>query len=108
MVQVTVIAEGLTEEQFIKRLIAPAVRHLEVFVNLRGCCLPIPTHWHTLNRAGTRVNKSWRRCVQALIRLSTSTTAMRQCRRGASRSCCSRNTKKYVMAHWLPSGLRFR
>ncbi|MDR2013835.1 MAG: DUF4276 family protein [Rhodanobacter sp.] len=32
MVAVTVIAEGQTEEQFIKRLIAPAVRHLGVFV----------------------------------------------------------------------------
>ena len=32
MVEVTVIAEGLTEEQFVKRLIAPAVRHLGVFV----------------------------------------------------------------------------
>lgn len=32
MVEVIVFAEGPTEEQFIKRLVAPAVRHLQVFV----------------------------------------------------------------------------
>lgn len=32
MVEVVVFAEGPTEEQFIKRLVAPAVRHLQVFV----------------------------------------------------------------------------
>jgi hypothetical protein len=32
MVEVIVFAEGQTEEQFIKRLVAPAVRHLQVFV----------------------------------------------------------------------------
>lgn len=32
MMEVIVIAEGYTEEQFIKRLIAPALRHLRVFV----------------------------------------------------------------------------
>lgn len=32
MVEVIVFAEGPTEEQFIKRLIAPALRHLRVFV----------------------------------------------------------------------------
>lgn len=32
MVEVIVFAEGLTEEQFIKRLVAPALRHLQVFV----------------------------------------------------------------------------
>jgi hypothetical protein len=32
MVEVIVFAEGPTEEQFIKRLVAPALRHLQVFV----------------------------------------------------------------------------
>lgn len=32
MAEVIVFAEGPTEEQFIKRLVAPAVRHLQVFV----------------------------------------------------------------------------
>jgi hypothetical protein len=32
MVEVIVIAEGQTEEQFIKRLIAPALRHLQVYL----------------------------------------------------------------------------
>lgn len=32
MVEVIVFAEGQTEEQFIKRLVAPALRHLQVFV----------------------------------------------------------------------------
>ncbi|CAM2138238.1 DUF4276 family protein [Pararobbsia alpina] len=32
MVEVTVFAEGPTEEQFIKRVVAPALRHLQVFV----------------------------------------------------------------------------
>ncbi|MEZ5584807.1 MAG: DUF4276 family protein [Candidatus Competibacteraceae bacterium] len=32
MVEVIVFAEGPTEEQFIKRLVAPSVRHLQVFV----------------------------------------------------------------------------
>lgn len=32
MVEVIVFAEGHTEEQFIKRLVAPALRHLQVFV----------------------------------------------------------------------------
>ncbi|AFL76149.1 DUF4276 family protein [Thiocystis violascens] len=35
MVEVIVFAEGPTEEQFIKRLVAPALRHLEVFVKPR-------------------------------------------------------------------------
>lgn len=32
MVEVIVFAEGQTEEQFIKRLVAPALRHLQVFI----------------------------------------------------------------------------
>lgn len=32
MVEVVVFAEGPTEEQFIKRMVAPALRHLQVFV----------------------------------------------------------------------------
>ncbi len=32
MVEVVVFAEGPTEEQFIKRMVAPSVRHLQVFV----------------------------------------------------------------------------
>lgn len=32
MVEVIVFAEGPTEEQFLKRLVAPALRHLQVFV----------------------------------------------------------------------------
>lgn len=32
MVQVIVFAEGQTEEQFIKQLVAPALRHLDVFI----------------------------------------------------------------------------
>ena len=32
MVEVIVFAEGQTEEQFIKRVVAPAVRHLSIFV----------------------------------------------------------------------------
>jgi len=32
MVEVIVIAEGQTEEQFIKRLVAPALRHLRIYV----------------------------------------------------------------------------
>jgi hypothetical protein len=32
MVEVIVFAEGVTEEQFIKQVIAPALRHLQVFV----------------------------------------------------------------------------
>jgi len=32
VVEVIVIAEGQTEEQFIKRLVAPALRHLQVYV----------------------------------------------------------------------------
>lgn len=32
MVEVIVFTEGTTEEQFIKRLVAPALRHLQVFV----------------------------------------------------------------------------
>ncbi len=32
MVEVVVFAEGPTEEQFIKRLVAPAVRRMQVFV----------------------------------------------------------------------------
>lgn len=32
MVEVIVFSEGPTEEQFIKRLVAPAVRHLQIFV----------------------------------------------------------------------------
>jgi hypothetical protein len=44
MVEVTVIAEGLTEEQFIKRLIAPAVRHLGIFVKPQ-MLETSPGHW---------------------------------------------------------------
>ncbi|MGQ0620877.1 MAG: DUF4276 family protein [Panacagrimonas sp.] len=33
MVEVVVFAEGPSEEQFIKRLVAPALRHLQVFVS---------------------------------------------------------------------------
>jgi len=32
MVEVIVIAEGQTEEQFIKRLIAPALRYLRIYI----------------------------------------------------------------------------
>jgi hypothetical protein len=32
MVEVIVLVEGQTEEQFIKRLVAPALRHLQIFV----------------------------------------------------------------------------
>lgn len=32
MVEVVVIAEGVTEERFIKQVVAPALRHLEVYV----------------------------------------------------------------------------
>lgn len=35
MVEVIVFAEGPTEEQFVKRLVAPALRHLHVFVKPR-------------------------------------------------------------------------
>ena len=39
MVEVFVIAEGQTEEQFIKRLVAPALRHLQIYVKP----VPLPT-----------------------------------------------------------------
>jgi hypothetical protein len=36
MVAVFVIAEGTTEEKFIKQVVAPALRHLRVYAQMLG------------------------------------------------------------------------